>query len=110
MLCFQVPSHSLLSDKSISLSQLGKQIRIERRPAYYLCVSTCALPARFPNCVCMSVTRCALLSQLSCICMAFSRDALIDCESIALLNKALLKLAFRQESSLYLCAGWSSDA
>jgi hypothetical protein len=105
MLCFQVPRHMLLSVKSINLSQQGKQMRFEQLYRYSLRDSSCALPARLTNCLCLSVTRRALLSHLSCSCMPFSRTALIYCESIA-----LLKPAFRQESGLYLCAGWSSVA
>ncbi len=105
MLCWQVPRHILLSVKSINLTQLGKQTHFAKCCTYSLHDSTCALPARFSNCLCLSVTRRALLSHLSCICTPFSRVALIDFESIA-----PLRPAFRQESGLYLCAGWNSVA
>ena len=66
---------------------------------YNLCDSTCALPTKFPNCLCLSVTRHALLSHLSGICMAFSR--------VALLTSTLLlcwDLLMHREPGLYsLC-------
>jgi len=108
LICLQVLRHILLSVKNISLTQLQKQTRTGKCRTYSLrdsCDSTCALPAKFSNCLYFSVTRRALLSPLSRICTPFSRVALIDCES-----NALLKPAFRQESGLYLCAGWSSIA
>ncbi len=72
MFRLQVPRHILFSVKSINLTQLGKQTRFGKCRTYNLCHSTCALPAKFSNCLCLSVTRRALLSHLSCVCMAFS--------------------------------------
>jgi len=93
MFCLQVPGHILLSVKSISLAQLGKQTCSEKCCTYSLCDSTCAWPAKFLNCLCLSVTRLAWLSQWSCNCMALSKLALFDFESVALSGVACTQTA-----------------
>jgi len=69
--------HILLGDKSINLTQLGKQTHVEKCHTYNLCDSTCALPAKLSNCLFFASDKTRFVVTLALLLCGFQQSGTV---------------------------------